>query len=104
MIKFKVVKTTEVIVSEEDFQEWLNNVAESVGCDSDGLDSKTAIEDYLLEDYDSMDAEDYTSDIEFHWSDETSDETIQHMLNNTKAYIKAMDEEYMEDEEEDMED
>lgn len=100
MIKFKVVETTEVIVSEEDFQEWLNNVAESVGCDSDGLDSKIGIEHYLLEDkaYESeLDTVYYANDIEFHWADDTDNETIQRMLNNAKAHIENMEDE--EDEE-----
>lgn len=99
MIKFKVVTTTEIVMAESDFQEWLNNVAESVGCDSDGLDSKTAIEDYLLESYDSGDLNTiyYTSDTEFKWLD-VNDDTIKNMLENAKEYIKEMEEDE-EDEE-----
>jgi hypothetical protein len=94
MIKFKVVTTTEIVMAENDFQEWLNNVAESVGCDSDGLDSKTAIEDYLLESYDSGDLNTiyYASDTEFKWLD-INDDTIKNMLEKAKEYIEEMEEE-----------
>lgn len=99
MIKFKVVTTTEIVMAESDFQEWLNNVAESVGCDSDGLDSKTAIEDYLLESYDSGDLNTtyYASDTEFKWLD-VNDDTIKNMLEKAKKYIEEMEEDE-EDEE-----
>lgn len=88
MINFKVVRTTSVLMSEEDFQAWLNSTAESVGCDSDGLDSKTAIEDYLLEEYDSlMNVIYYTDDIDFYWID-TDDNKIKSMLKKAKEHIE----------------
>ncbi len=99
MIKFKVVTTTKIIMAENDFQEWLNNVAESVGCDSDGLDSKNAIEDYLLEAYDSgeLNTIDYVIGTEFKWLD-VNDDAIKNMLEKAKEYIEEMEEDE-EDEE-----